>query len=219
MGQRFPAIIVILIISGLLVTGANSPANASANLHLTGLALHQETGRNIYVGGLYFDRYGPKPDDFVDASAPWLMEYRVVARRTSIRSLLGGILLQSEVATGRAPDSVTADFATRILSIVKSNLYAGDSFEIMLNAQEETIAYLNGLELDVTLLDNGELVEVSVVQASGYGILDKAAVKAAQEALSSGELTPIDPVAIAEFSRGEDGNLVIPVPVTFMLTE
>jgi TonB family protein len=432
-----------LLIAGALLTGSITAMATTSQFKMAGLALHQETGREIYIGGLYFDQHVPIPDDLVGASGPKLMEYRVVARRTSMRSLLGGMLLQSEVATGQAPDNATADFAQHILSTVKSSLYAGDSFEILLSEDDETIAYLNGhklaqvddrtiadyllmgwvgergpstvfrksilsnevdtalfaafqantytserelkvaswiseqkptapdtmtestigsattvatlapetpeapeasdtmqdnttagsdtkpasgvtqndttaaataatlrlpelkpeepepipdpagtaptqepirvasltpstellntataaddvreniqalgvqeysqrlsdfhsqliakvygkirypkravrrglqgrLELDVTLSKAGKLLDITVAQPSGHTILDNAAIKAAENALTSGELESIDPVAIAEFGNGQDNALVIPVPVQFMLTE
>ncbi len=71
------------------------------------------------------------------------------------------------------------------------------------------------LELDITLLEDGSLIEVAIAESSGYSILDVAAVEAAQKALDSASLGEIDPVAIAEYSIG--GNLVIPVPVNFIL--
>jgi len=426
---------MLLLTSGLLLAGSGAVKAASSDFHLVGLAQHQQTGRNIYLGAIYFDQSVPKPEDLVGASGPKLMEYRVVARRTSIRSLLGGMLLQSEVATGVAPDAATTEFANAILSTVKSSLYAGDSFEILLSENDETLAYLNGhelaradeggvsdyllmgwvgepgpssvfrqsiladeinasllselkagsystqraaeiagwldgqqaggqadaladnssvepatsslpepepepeqlaeiavlsqrltskapaaalqsgntdtpepalqlpvasgaptdqipdparpgaeqeniqvaaltptadllqsasensihsldvkeyserlsefhsqlvamvyreirypkravrrglqgrLELDVTLLEDGKLVAINVAQPSGHKLLDNAAVKAAQSALSAGQLQGIDPVAVAEFSSGQGSNIVVPVPVNFMLQD
>ena len=327
------------------------------------------------------------------------MEYRVVARRTSMRSLLGGVLLQSEVATGQAPDAATGAFVSNILSSVQGSLYAGDALGIVRNVQGDTIAYLNGqelarahdrtvadylllgwigergpptafrdailggsidpglltilehshyssereaqvaswlqppleqsldsveqaenqretqaaaasamsielpevaatlpavtdlsgtptpenpvqvaslvptaellpgieepasqalditeysqrvanfhkqlvamvygeirypkravrrelqgrLELDITLGDNGNLVDVAVVQSSGHSILDKAAVAAAEEAFEDNRFENIDPFAASEFSSEEtEGQLVVPVPITFLLTQ
>ncbi len=74
------------------------------------------------------------------------------------------------------------------------------------------------VELDVALRESGELLEITVVQSSGYKILDKAAVKAAGKALASLESSDLDPVAIAEYGD-ENEALVVPVPVQFMLTE
>ncbi|MEH6634984.1 MAG: energy transducer TonB [Halioglobus sp.] len=412
-------------LSGAAVPGPVPARLSHANFNLVGLALHQETGRDIYLGAIYFDQQIPRPDDLVGATGPKLMEYKVVARRTSMRSLLGGILLQSEVATGKAPDSKTTEFSKAILAAIKGSLYAGDSFAIMLSEDDVTIAYLNGheltrvnegkvsdyllmgwigergaatafrndigsprlnpdllaklqtttytrerdeqvaswisspdnepdmaantiaqanitiptaasaqntataaapvhnpsalpdipgqaleealqlpdpeaiigiatsvdpgittsnqdpiqvasltptaellqtrdgddaqslnvqeyslrlsefhsqlitmvyhqiryparairrglqgrLELDITVLPDGQLVAVDIVQPSGHSVLDKAAVTAAQNALGAGELQTIDVVAAAEFGNTEDGKLVIPVPVNFILTE
>ena len=442
MGQNLVRGVMLLLISGSLLAGSGAVKAASSDFHLVGLAQHQQTGRNIYLGALYLDQHVPKPADMVGASGPKLMEYRVIARRTSIRSLLGGMLLQSEVATGAAPDATTTEFANAILSTVKGSLYAGDSFEILLSEDDETLAYLNGhelaradagsvsdyllmgwvgergpstvfresmlaeeidasllseleagsfstqraaeiagwidapqpgeqadtvatttasvqsaasslpgpeptqeprqepeqlaeiavlsqrvsgkalyaapqientvvpepalqlpvasqppikqlpdpalpgqdreniqvaaltttadllqstdennihalditeyserltafhgqlvamvyreirypkravrrglqgrLELDVTLLEDGKLVAINVAQPSGHSILDNAAIKAAQSALAAGQMQDIDPVAVAEFSSGQGGNIVVPVPVNFMLQE
>ena len=448
MGQNLVRGVMLLLICGSLLAGSGAVQATSSDFHLVGLAQHQQTGRNIYLGAIYFDQHGPKPADMVAASGPKLMEYRVIARRTSIRSLLGGMLLQSEVATGAAPDAATTEFANAILSTVKGSLYAGDSFEILLSEDDETFAYLNGhelarvdegnvsdyllmgwvgergpstvfresmlgdeidasllsdletvsfstqraaeiagwidapqpgeqadtvaatttsaepvgsllpgpepepeqepepepepepeqlaeiavlsqrvtgkavyatpqmestatlepalelpatsqppidqlqdpalpgqdqeniqvaaltptadllqstgensiqalditeyserltefhgqlvamvyrkirypkravrrglegrLELDVTLLEDGKLVAINVVQPSGHSILDNAAIKAAEKALAAGQLQDIDPVAVAEFSSGQGGNIVVPVPVNFMLQD
>ena len=436
MGQNLVRGVMLLFICGSLLAGSGAAKAASSDFHLVGLAQHQQTGRNIYLGAIYFDQHVPKPADMVAASGPKLMEYRVIARRTSIRSLLGGMLLQSEVATGAAPDAATTEFANAILSTVKGSLYAGDSFEILLSEEDETLAYLNGheiaradegsvsdyllmgwvgergpstvfrasmladeidpsllsdletgsfsiqraaeiagwigtpqpgeqpdtvaatttsaepagsslpgpepepeqlaeiavlsqrvsgeavyaaaqmentatpepalqlpvasqppidqlpdpmltgqdqesiqvaalaptadllqpaddnsiqalgiteyserltefhgqlvamvyreirypkravrrglqgrLELDVTLLEDGKLVAINVAQPSGHSILDNAAIKAANNALAAGQLQDIDPVAVAEFSSGQGGNIVVPVPVNFMLQD
>ena len=135
-----------LLLSGILI--AASPCYAvDSDLYLAGLGLHQETGRNIYLGGIYLERETQKPQDLTAADGERIMEYRVVARRTSIRSLLGGMLLQSEVATGNPPGKSTADFVDGILSTVHTSLYAGDSLEIRLTEKNETMALLNGHEL------------------------------------------------------------------------
>ena len=110
---------------------------------LVGLGQHQETGRDIYLGGLYLAKGTQRPTDFTALPSPWKMEYRIVARRTSIRSLLGGMLLQSEVATGRTPGPATTEFADGILSAIQSSLYAGDAFDIELEG-DVTYAVLNG---------------------------------------------------------------------------
>jgi TonB family protein len=114
---------------------------------MLGLAMHQETGRNIYLGAIYVGTDALNPDNLLEASAPKMMEYRIVARRTSIRSLLGNMLLQSEVAAGYAPSAATAAFADDLLSAVKGSFYAGDSFEITQNKNKHISAQLNGLEL------------------------------------------------------------------------
>ena len=147
MGQNLVRGIMLLLICGSLLAGSGAVKAASSDFHLVGLAQHQQTGRNIYLGAIYFNQHVPKPADMVGASGPRLMEYRVIARRTSIRSLLGSMILQSEVATGTAPDAATTEFANAILSTVKGSLYAGDSFEVVLSEEDETLAHLNGHEI------------------------------------------------------------------------
>jgi TonB family protein len=109
--------------------------------------MHQETGRNIYIGALHYDEQIPRPDDIVAAAGPKAMEYRVVARRTSIRSLMGKVLLQGELATGKPPGRSTTEFAGDIMAAVHGSLYAGDSLQIRVNKDNSTVASLGGLEL------------------------------------------------------------------------
>jgi TonB family protein len=136
-----------LILYPALLAGALAVSAAVPDMRLTGLAMHQETGRNIYLGGIYFDQYVPTPDNLIEASGPKLMEYRVVARRTSIRSLLGGMLLQSELASGNAPDASVTSFVNDLLASVQGSLYSGDSLQILLTEDDQTVAFLNGQEL------------------------------------------------------------------------
>ncbi len=124
------------------------PASAIDSDHyLAGLGLHEETGRQIYLGGLYLPNEIARPADVSKVAGARIMEYRVVARRTSIRSLLGGILLQSEIATGSPPGPGTSELANIILSTVQSSLYAGDSFAIATDGSSRTSAILNGTVL------------------------------------------------------------------------
>jgi TonB family protein len=139
--------ITILILSVALIAGSISAATLDSKHDLIGLGLHEETGRKIYLGGIYLPRGTSRPQDLKQLSSPMLMEYRVVARRTSIRSLLGGMLLQSEVATGQVPSQATTLFADRVLSNVKTSLYAGDSLVIGATTKGETLAFLNGHRL------------------------------------------------------------------------
>ena len=46
----------------------------------------------------------------------------MVARRTSIRSLLGGMLLQSELASGTAPDASVTSFVNDLLASVQGDV-------------------------------------------------------------------------------------------------
>jgi TonB family protein len=133
------------LLAGLLLV---TPAWAvTADLQLVGLAVHQETGREIYLGAIHADKLVPPPEDLIQFTGPKAMEYRVVARRTSIRSLLGSILLQAELASGRSADRSTAAFIDAIMSRVQGSLYAGDALDIALNVNDETVASLNGYEL------------------------------------------------------------------------
>ncbi len=128
----------------------NMAFSALIETRLVGLAMHHETGRNIYIGALYYNEQVPRPDDIVTASGPKAMEYRVVARRTSIRSLMGNILLQAELATGKPPSAGTVEFTGKIMAAVKGSLYAGDSLEIRIRADNRTTAHLDGVELGRT---------------------------------------------------------------------
>ena len=139
--RLLPALLTILALAPLRV------AAVPTDYYLYGLGLHRETGRDIYVGAVYLGQHIPRPPDLTPGTAPRVMEYRVVARRTSMRSLLGGMLLQSEVATGREPGPMIAQFADTLLARVKGSLYSGDSLEIRLAGGSETVAFLNGVEL------------------------------------------------------------------------
>lgn len=139
--------LLVLLLTTLIAAWSPASMAVSTGYQLIGLGLHQETGRDIYLGGIYLDENTSPPQDLQQLSAPRLMEYRVIARRTSIRSLLGSMLLQSEIATGRAPSAATSDFADALLSVVKGSLYAGDSLKIALTDRGETTANLNGHQL------------------------------------------------------------------------
>ena len=74
------------------------------------------------------------------------------------------------------------------------------------------------LELDLHLNADGSLNEAVVVSGSGHNTLDAAAIRAAESAFSDSTLETIDSVAISEYSN-PDGRLVVPVPISFRLTE
>ena len=74
------------------------------------------------------------------------------------------------------------------------------------------------LELDLTLLDHGSLLAVNVGRSSGFDTLDEAAIRAARKAFRNRALDTIDPVARAEY-EDDSGQLIVPVPVNFMLME
>ena len=104
----------LCLTAGLLSAWTMPALAVSDDLRLVGLAVHQETGREIYLGAIHVDKLVPKPDDIQNFTGPKAMEYRVVARRTSIRSLLGGMLLQAELATGQPANEATASFIDSI---------------------------------------------------------------------------------------------------------
>jgi len=120
---------------------------AQDDLNLIGLAMHRETGRDIYLGALRARDQLGTPAEIVSASGERAMEFRIVARRTSIRSVLGGILLQAELASGTSPSSATVDFANAIMSSVQGSLYTGDSFTLLQAAGGDTVAMLDSLEM------------------------------------------------------------------------
>ncbi|MEM1112865.1 MAG: TonB family protein [Pseudomonadota bacterium] len=119
----------------------------NSELGRVSLALHQDTGRDIYLGALYFDKSQPAPEDYLLADAPRVMEYRVVARRTSIRSLLGNMLLQGELASGKAAPEDVQSLAADVMAAVQGSLYAGDSLEVELSREGNTRLWLNGQQL------------------------------------------------------------------------
>lgn len=142
------ALIISAGVCALLAS--NLALSAIEGARLVGLAMHQDTGRNIYIGALHYNELIPVPEDIVAADGPKAMEYRVVARRTSIRSLMGSVLLQGELATGAAPSEAVSEFAEDIMAAVKGSLYAGDSLEIRLNKDSSVVAILDGQQLAST---------------------------------------------------------------------
>ena len=135
------------LVAGLSLSLPGTAHAVAPGFELTAVALHQETGRDIYLGGIYREETARNKGDILAMTGPQFMEYRVIARRTSMRSLLGGMLLQSEVATGESPDSDTTRFANQVLASVRGSLYAGDSFTIQLDPEGVTSAHLNGHQL------------------------------------------------------------------------
>jgi TonB family protein len=139
------ALIISASVCALLAP--NMAFSAVEGARLVGLAMHQDTGRNIYIAALHYNELIPMPEDIVAADGPKSMEYRVVARRTSIRSLMGSVLLQGELATGGAPPTSVSDFAEDLMAAVKGSLYAGDSLEIRLTKDNSVVAILDGQKL------------------------------------------------------------------------
>ena len=137
-------IIALVLAIGLAVAGG--AAATSPDQHLKGLAIHKETGRNIYLGALYADDPATDAQDFLSGQGASLLEHRVVARRTSVRSLLGKLLLQGELASGNPPGAEVEAFADAVMSAVQGSLYAGDSLTISAGSGN-TLASLNGFEL------------------------------------------------------------------------
>ena len=74
------------------------------------------------------------------------------------------------------------------------------------------------LELDLHLNPDGSLKEVMVAQTSGHKTLDQAAVRAADNAFDDSGLGDINAAASSEYSAG-NGQLVVPVPISFRLME
>ncbi|MFV0276642.1 MAG: energy transducer TonB [Parahaliea sp.] len=119
----------------------------SDRLPLAGLALHRETGRTIYLGALHARLPLAGPQDILATGVDQVMEFIIVARRTSMRSLLGGVLLQAEVATGAAPAITTVAFFQAIIVRMQGSLYANDHFALRHTDSTEIVALLNGQEL------------------------------------------------------------------------
>ena len=139
--------ILLLALAGGFSLMTLSARAVGPEFQMVGLAVHQETGREIYLGAIHVDKLVPRPDDLVSASGPKVMEYRVVARRTSIRSLLGTVLLQSELAAAQPPGPNVTDFAATVMANIEGSLYAGDSLAFLLTADDESVALLNDQEL------------------------------------------------------------------------
>lgn len=134
---------------GLFCAFAGTPSaqGASDGLNLVGLAMHRETGRDIYLAALRADRPMVSPAAIVTTPGAREMEFRIVARRTSIRSILGGILLQAEVASGSPPPAAVVSFANDIMGSVSGSLYADDHFALLDTGDGATVASVNGVEM------------------------------------------------------------------------
>lgn len=70
------------------------------------------------------------------------------------------------------------------------------------------------VELLVTVDEDGNLLDVSLDNSSGYGILDSAASKAVRKAAPFPELTL---VAKEEFLADDGASYIMPIPITFRL--
>jgi TonB family protein len=123
---------------------APAAARATGDLNLVALAMHRETGRDIYLGALYAENALASPAELAGDEGARKMEFRIAARRTSIRSVLGGILLQAEVSRGAPPGPAIVEFADAIMSAVAGSLYTGDSFSLLVTAGGVTEASVNG---------------------------------------------------------------------------
>ena len=75
------------------------------------------------------------------------------------------------------------------------------------------------LELDLSVDKDGKLLDVSIAVSSGHSSLDKSAIKAANKAFSNKPVQEIDQVARSEYSEEGGETLIIPIPVSFILTE
>lgn len=129
------------------LSAAITAVQAAGETDLVGLAMHRETGRNIYLGALRAERALVNVADIATVSGAREMEFRIVARRTSIRSLLGGILLQAEVATGTPPAPAVVEFANDVMNTVRGSLYANDNFVLRSDDAGSTVALVNGREM------------------------------------------------------------------------
>ena len=164
-------------------------AATNSDFRIIGLAIHQETGREIYLGALQIDKLTPRPENLLESPGPMMMEYRIVARRTSVRSLLGGMLLQGELASSATPSRSTQNFVGSIMSAVQGSLYSGDQLKISLTSEGETHAQLN----DTTLA----VVDDSLVFT--YFLNGWLAEQGPSTAFRSAMLAPVDSAQLAMF--------------------
>jgi protein TonB len=130
-----------------LFAGLAPAGSTDEDLKLVALAMHRETGRDIYLGGLRSEHSLRSVRSLQKIVGRRQMEFRIAARRTSIRSVLGGVLLQAEVARGMPPGRGVVDFADAILSKVQGSLYHGDSLVLLHSPDGLTEASLNGFPI------------------------------------------------------------------------
>lgn len=164
----------------VLILFACTMVKAQGALQLTGLAVHTDTARDIYVAGLQTPD-GQLPGDFTSPVGPMIMEYRIATRRISSRGFSGTLLLQAELGSGhRAPEGVI-DVLGDLKQRLQGSLLSSDQFEVSLTPAGDTRFLLNGIEL---LESPGSDVFAYLLQ----GWVGDSASALMRESLLSGEL-------------------------------
>ncbi len=113
----------------------------------TALASYTDTGREIFIAALHLPP-GVAPADLESSTLPAMsMEFRVSARRTSARNLVGLMLLHAEVANDRGPSPQLAILLSDALANVQGGLYRGDALVVESLPSDAVVVRLNGTEL------------------------------------------------------------------------
>ncbi|WP_197484164.1 TonB family protein [Halioglobus sp. HI00S01] len=129
----------------------SSSATSVDNVSLRGAAVHTDTGREVYVGGLLLASGVSQSQTPSAMGGPRVQEFRILARRSSPRSLMGAIVLQGQVAASLSePSSDVVAFASQVIANIPGSLYRGDIVEVILTRNGNTIARLNGFDIAET---------------------------------------------------------------------
>lgn len=121
-----------------------------ANTQLNGLALHQELGKEQFIGSLYTSQSATSVSDVLNTSTERTIELRVLANRYSKRRFnrmwVDGMAVNNPSSTL----SSQANNIVRFTKLIKGRkLVAGDRLSITAREGEGTIVSLNSIELGV----------------------------------------------------------------------
>ncbi|KZX57927.1 hypothetical protein A3709_20090 [Halioglobus sp. HI00S01] len=125
------ALCALLALSSVIFTTTAVAQSALDDFFKTGMAVHVETGRQTYVATLFSETTQNLDAQNFVAGNNWAMEYKILARRTSARRLLGGVLLQAQIANGgMEPDPLTIGLINDVIDSIDGSLFRGDELVI-----------------------------------------------------------------------------------------
>lgn len=120
---------------------------ASANIPLNGLSVHQDLGKEQFIAGLYSDNLTTDADSILSSSSPAAMELRVVAKRLSRRRFNRMWIEGSSINNPGSVLTAQADNMVKFTGLFKKKLVAGDHVRIERNAAGGTDITVNEVQL------------------------------------------------------------------------